>query len=112
MIGNLVSLDNGPERDVQIVVTASEIRSEISSPPGAVEAQDIDYYEVAGLQEHDDGLITLTIVLTSRRRIRFYSTHSKFDMALLLDQLDGTIGQRRRQISPNDSEQAHNTRRA
>src|SRR6266851_3705825 len=56
-----------------------------------------------GLQEHDTGLVTLTFVLADSQRVRFYSTESKFDMALLLDQLDGTIGERRREVSRADA---------
>ena len=38
-----------------------------------------------------------------QRRVRFYFTHSQFDMALLLDQLDGTIGVRKREVSRDDA---------
>lgn len=97
MIGKLTSVENGPERNVELVVTPSELRSEISSPGGSFDPGSIDHYEVSGLQQHDIGLVTLTFVLTDGQRVRFYRTESKFDMALLLDQLDGTIGARRRE---------------
>lgn len=102
MIGRLTSIENGPERNVRIIISPTEVCSEISSPPGSYHPQSIDHYEVSGLQEHDAGLVTLTFVLADQRRVRFYSTHSKFDMALLLDQLDGTIGERRREVSRVD----------
>jgi hypothetical protein len=96
MIGKLTSIENGPERNMEIVVTRSEVRSAISSPAGSFDPRSIDHYELSGLQQHETGLVTLTLVLTDGQRVRFYSIESKFDMVLLLDQLDGTIGERRR----------------
>jgi hypothetical protein len=88
---------------VELVVTASQVRSEISSPAGSFDPRSIDHYEVSGLLQHDTGLVTLTLVLRDGQRVRFYSTESKFDMVLLLDQLDGTIGERRREVSRADA---------
>jgi hypothetical protein len=102
MIGRLTSVENGPERNVRLVITASELRSEISSPSGTFDPRDVDHYEVSGLHERDTGLVTLTFVLADSERVRFYSTESKFDMALLLDHLDRTIGERRREVSRAD----------
>jgi hypothetical protein len=103
MIGKLTSVENGLERNVKLVITASELRSEISSPSGTFDPRSVDHYEVSGLQERDTGLVTLRFVLADGQRVRFYSTESKFDMALLLDQLDGTIGARRREVSRDDA---------
>jgi hypothetical protein len=99
MIGELTSVQNGPERNVKIVITPTELRSEISSPSGSYEPHSIQHYELSGLQEHESGLVTLTFVLADERRVQFYCTHSKFDMALLLDQLDATIGERKREVA-------------
>jgi hypothetical protein len=96
MIGKLTSVENGPERNVEVVVTKSEVRSAISSPAGSIDPCSIDHYELSGLQ-HEAGLVTLTLALRDGQRVRFYSTESKFDMVLLLDQLDGTIGERWRE---------------
>jgi len=101
MIGKLTSVENGPERNVKLVITPSEVRSEISEPPGSYDAPSIDHYEVTGLQQDDEGLVCLTFVLADQRKILFYSTQQKWDMALLLDQLDATIGERRR-IDPRE----------
>jgi hypothetical protein len=97
MIGKLTSVENGPERNVEVVVTKSDVRSAISSPAGSIDPRSIDHYAVSGLQQHETGLVTLTLVRRDGQRVRFYSTESKFDMVLLLDQLDGTIGERRRE---------------
>jgi hypothetical protein len=97
MISKLTSIENGPKRNVELVVTNAEVRSAISSPAGSFDPRSIDHYELSGLQQHETGLVTLTLVLRDGGRVRFYSTESKFDMVLLLDQLDGTIGERRRE---------------
>jgi hypothetical protein len=99
MLGKLTSLENGPERNVKLTISATELSSEISSPGGVYQPESVDHYEVAGLREHAKAPATLTFVLADGRRVQFYSTESKFDMALLLDQLDGTIGERPRQLT-------------
>ena len=99
MIGELTSVTNGPERNVRLVITPTEVRSEISEPAASCDPRSIDHYELSGLQEHEHGLVSLTFVLADQRRVQFYCTHSKFDMALLLDQLDATIGERRREVA-------------
>ncbi len=96
MIGELTSIANGPERNVRLVITPSDVVSEISESEGGCDPRNIDHYELSGLQENEHGLVTLTFVLVDLRRVCFYRTRSRFDMALLLDQLDGVIGERRR----------------
>jgi len=103
MIGKLISVEKGPERNVKLIISPTEVWSEISSPRGSYQPQSIDHYEVSGMQAPADSLLTLTLVLADQRRVRFYSTHSKFDMALLLDQLDATIGVRKREVSRVDA---------
>jgi hypothetical protein len=101
MIGKLISVEKGPERNVQLVITPLEVRSGISEPPGSYDPQSIDHYEVIGLQQEDKGLVTLTFVLADQRKVLFYSTQEKWDIALLLDQLDATIGERHR-VDPRE----------
>ncbi len=97
-IGELTSVASGPERSVDIIVTPNEVRSQISEPPGTYDPRCIERYEVTGLRQDEEGLLTLTLVLTDGRRIHFYRTYSKFDIVLLLDQLDGAIGERPREV--------------
>lgn len=99
MIGRLTSLVNSPERSVKLLITSTEIRCEISEPAGSFDPQNISHYELSGLLHDEHGLVTLTFVFFDKRRVRFYCTNSKADMALLLDQLDGTIGERRREVA-------------
>jgi len=95
MIGKLTSLAEGPKRNVNVAISPTEVHSEISSPAGTYSPEQIDHYEIAGANEAE-GLLTLEFVLVDRQRVRFYSTYSRGDMMLLLDQLDGTIGERPR----------------
>jgi hypothetical protein len=100
MTGRITSVEqDGPKRNLRLVISETEVFSQISSPAGSIPPHTIDHYELSGLQTQDTGLVTLTLVLTDGQRVRFYSTDSKFDMVLLLDQLDGTIGGRKREIS-------------
>jgi len=100
-IGRLASIQNGPERNVKLTISATEVYSEISSPAGTYDPRSIDYYEISGLQERGCGLVRLTLVLADRRRVRFYCTEEKLDMVLLLDELDATIGPRKRNLLSN-----------
>ncbi|PAW77725.1 MAG: hypothetical protein B9S32_10645 [Verrucomicrobia bacterium Tous-C9LFEB] len=96
MIGELISVENGPQRNVKILVSPTELYSQISEPSGTYLPQNIAYYEIRDLQEHDSEISTITFVMTDNHKALFYSTHSKFDLGLLLDELDSVIGTRRR----------------
>lgn len=102
MIGKLTSVEKGPERNVRLVITSSGVFSEISETPGTYDPQAIDHYEVTGLQQADRGIVALTFIMADQRKVIFYSTEQKFDMVLLLDQLDATIGERRR-VDPREN---------
>lgn len=101
MIGKITSVKNGPERNVKIIITPTELYSQISSPLGNYLPDSVDHYEIMGLQTGFIGIITLTFVLKDGHRVLFYSTKTQFDMVLLLDQLDGTIGERHREAISN-----------
>jgi len=98
MIGKLTSVEKGPERNVKLRITPTEVYSEISSPGGACPPESIVSYEITELAKPHD-VFTLVLLLADGQRVQFYATQSQFDMALLLDQLDGTIGARPRKVS-------------
>ena len=102
MTGKLISAEKGPERNVKLIISSKEVCSEISLPPGSYLPESIHHYLVSGMQAPPGSLVTLTFVLADQRRVQFYRTESKFDMALLLDQLDATIGMRRREVESVD----------
>lgn len=99
MVGRLISIEAGPKRNVGLAISATEIQSEMASPGGCVDPRRIDHYELMGMHQPEGGLVTLTLVMSDRSRVRFYATESKFDMALLLDELDAAIGMRPRQFT-------------
>jgi len=96
MIGHLTSVDNGPERNVLIDITKESVFSEISVPSGAVPSEAIDHYEISGLESK---MIRFYLVLRDSSRVLFYQTRSKFDFALLADQMDSVIGARPRKVA-------------
>jgi len=98
MIGKLTSVEKGPERNVKLRITPTEVYSEMSSPGGACPPESIVSYEITELAKPHD-VFTLVLLLADGQRVQFYTTQSQFDMALLLDQLDGTIGARPRKVS-------------
>jgi hypothetical protein len=97
MIGKLTSVEKGPERNVKIRITPTEVYSEISSPCATCTPESIVHYEITPMMKPHD-VFTLVLVLTNGQRVQFYATQSQFDLALLIDQLDGTIGERPRKI--------------
>ncbi len=83
---------------MKLRITSTEVYSEISSPGGVRTPESIVSYEITGLAKPHD-VFTLVLLLADGQRVQFYATQSQFDMALLLDQLDGTIGTRPRKVS-------------
>jgi hypothetical protein len=98
VIGQLTSVVNGPERNVKVTITPEEVYSEIAEPSGARRASDLVEYVVK--EETLDGATLFTLEFTMStpglEKISFYRTHSQFDLALLLDMLEATIGDRPR----------------
>ncbi|MGN6386380.1 MAG: hypothetical protein ACTHMT_09090 [Verrucomicrobiota bacterium] len=99
MMGNLISLESGPERNVQITIRAELISSEISMPSGAINPREIESYEIKQCKEQEGTRSSLWVHLSNGNRVLFYSTCSQLDLVLLLDQIDATIGSRPRVIS-------------
>lgn len=98
MIGRLVSVERGPERNVRLIVTPKMLASEISIPTGPVDPALVESYSVVQTIDSNGTLSRLHFVLTDGGNTCFYSTYSMFDLALLLDQLDATIGERPRTL--------------
>lgn len=104
LIGTLTGSVCGgvPQRSVKIVITPTELFSEISEPSGMYPPEAVGYFEIRGSRGNSEGLVTLTFVLTDQQRVRFYATFSKFDIVILLDQIVAKIGDRRREF-PDDA---------
>lgn len=98
MIGKLVSVEKGPERNVTLRITPEEVYSEIASPSRSCRPESIARYEIHIAKP--PGVSTISFVLTDGQRVQFYASESQLDIALLIDQLDATIGVRPRTALP------------
>lgn len=98
-MGNLISLESGPERNVHITIRVELLSSEIASPSGAINPREIESFEINRCKEGEGIRLSLWFHLSNGNRVLFYSTRSQFDLVLLLDQIDATIGSRPRVIS-------------
>ncbi|MBN2877900.1 MAG: hypothetical protein JXL85_09655 [Bacilli bacterium] len=102
MIGKLTSLDP-IQRNVEIHISTDVLRSEISKPKGDVDPDKVTGYiidlRVNVLSEVYHLLLKLDD--PNCNPIDFYRTKSKGDLGLLLDLLDGTIGERPREQKTN-----------
>ena len=80
-------------------MTTETLVSEISSPSGSIDPRQIDRCGIVQSNDQEGTLSRLEFILSTGGRVCFYLTYSAFDLALLLDELDGTIGQRPRTVS-------------
>jgi hypothetical protein len=98
MIGQLISVANVPERNVKLTINAEEVYSQIADPQGAIKASDITEYLIK--EETIEGALLYSLEFTMSSpglgKVSFYRTRSQFDLALLLDMLEATIGDRPR----------------
>ncbi len=91
-IGNIISVDQGVKRDVAVRISAEELCSEISDPPGPIRSADVTAYRIIEQQSGYRRLLHLDFVTTGGSRIRFYTAATQFDIALLLDELEASLG--------------------
>ncbi len=107
MIGKITSLDP-IQRSVELQISPDVLRSEISKPLVDVDPCKVTKY-VIDLRAHvlADVYHLLIKQDDSSKPIDFYRTKSKADMALLLDLLDGTIGERPRELKNIKTEHWH-----
>jgi hypothetical protein len=94
--GKLISVDQGPKRDVTVRIAHDELLSEISDPPGPIKGADVTSYHVAEEQCGAVSLLNLYLETATGRRIRFYTADDRFDIALLLDELEASLGNKPR----------------
>ena len=89
--GHIISLTEGPRRDVEVRISSKELFSEISEPPGAIQTADVTGYEIAA--EGDPGTYSfrLYVRLVTGPRVLFYTGVTQIDLALLLDELEAAL---------------------
>ena len=90
-IGKLTSVANGPERDVEVRISAHELYSEISDPPGAIPERDITRCDVVEESTASGPLVHLYVTVGGRK-VRFYTGETQLDIVLLLDELEASFG--------------------
>jgi len=100
-VGELVSLKNGPERNVFLSVGPEFVESEISIPSNSIESSDITHYIIC--QREDLWSLHLRLQ-ESDIDVDFYRTRSQFDLTLLLDLFTSEVGDKPRIIN-KDAEQ-------
>jgi hypothetical protein len=91
-IGRIKSLTNGPKRDIELRICPHEVFCAISEPQGVIQVSDISGYEIEEEKKgptytYPDYLFRFFIQLQTGARILFYTGSTRFDMALLLDEM-------------------------
>jgi hypothetical protein len=95
-IGTIISVDEGPKRDVTVRIGSDELFSEISDPPGPIKGADVRAYQVTEEQSGAMRLLHLYLETSTASRIRFYTATTQLDIALLLDELEASLGDKPR----------------
>lgn len=95
-IGRIISIEHGPQRDVAVRITPHWLTSEISVPPGEVRGADVSAIHVT--EERAEGMQVFRLDLETIRgeRVVFYTAVTKLDIALLLDELEASLGDKLR----------------
>lgn len=101
--GKMTSVENGPERDVELRVTAEEIYSELAELPGVIPSGDISSYELCEKLIEGVPHIHLSIKTSEGKIIPFYMG-TQFDLMLLLDELDAVLGERPRVLKEGEQQ--------
>ena len=96
MIGEIISVEHGPKRNLKLIVSADELFSEIAEPPGSLRPSEVVEYLARETLFEGEPLISLEFVMKSGSVVTFYRTRTMFDFGLLLDWLDAGIGFRPR----------------
>jgi hypothetical protein len=95
-VGKIISLENGPQRDVEILISKDSIYSEVSDPPGVIRPKDVVAIEMVD-QHTDNGVVThMSLRTRGSGVVKFYAGESTFDIVLLLDALESVCGMKPR----------------
>lgn len=95
-VGKIISIEQGPQRDVAVRITSDRLVSEISVPPGDIRGVDVSAIHVTEEQSEDMQVFRLYLETIRGERILFYTAVTKFDIALLLDELEASLGNKPR----------------
>ena len=91
-IGKITSVTNTVQRNVEVRISPDEVYSEISDPPGAIAGPDVIGYDIIEQLTEGRLLVHLDLQTAEEGPVRFYTGESRFDIALLLDELVASLG--------------------
>jgi hypothetical protein len=92
-IGNITSFSPCPQRDVKLRISPDELFSAISDPPGAVKTSEVAGYDVVEKRRWwRSPIYHLYVRLVGGRSVLFYTAEKQFDVALLLDEFEASLG--------------------
>jgi len=89
-IGKIISVDNGPKRNVEVRIARDVLFSEISEPAGPIKVMDVTAIDVVEERVGGTSLLHLYLQTSNGPRIRFYTGETQLDIALLLDELEAS----------------------
>jgi len=91
-VGNIISVENGPKRNVEVRITHDRLFSEISVPPGEINSADVLGIRVVEDEVGGKKCLHLYLETLPGTRVLFYTASTEFDIALLLDELEASLG--------------------
>ena len=91
-VGKITSIENGPKRDVDVRITPDRLFSEISIPPGEIVGASVSGIRVVEEEVGDNDCFHLYLETLPGACVLFYTAATKFDIALLLDELEASLG--------------------
>jgi|ERR1043166_5242802 hypothetical protein len=91
-VGKIISVENGPKRDVEVRITRDRLFSEISVPPGEISGAEVSGIRVVEEEVGGNKFLHLYLETLAGTRVLFYTGATKFDIALLLDELEASLG--------------------
>jgi len=96
-LGKIISVgEERPKRNVEIRITSESLLSAISDPPGEIAASDVSGFDVVEKKSLRGLLYHLYLRLNHGDTVLFYSTKTQFDIALILDELEASLGDKPR----------------
>ena len=91
-LGSITSLETGMVRDVDLRISVDSLFSEIAEPPGMVLADGVSGIELVEITMEGEPVYQLFLDLVNGGSVMFYASRSKFDVALVLDELESVGG--------------------
>jgi hypothetical protein len=96
-VGDITGFGDRPRRNVEVRIGRRELFSEIADPPGVIRSRDVVGIRVSEeLLDAGKHVIHLHLDTNRQKSILFYTGVTRFDIALLLDELEASLGDKPR----------------